>query len=206
MNPKQKIRENVLLQSYLRRKHLVDWIKNGYPKPLPSVMKQDAVLYHAVARELDVLVETGTYLGDMVFAQIPYFRRIYTIELSKELYDRAKRRFSGRPNVSVLHGDSSERLKDVVNGLDSAALFWLDGHYSGGVTAKGQTGCPIFAELQYVFASPFTHTILIDDARLFDGTDDYPTFEELRDYVEGQSAYRIRPENDMFILNRPDSI
>jgi hypothetical protein len=205
MNPKTILRESILARGYLRRKRIQAWIKAGYPLPLPAELKQEAVFYHAINRHLAVLVETGTFLGDMVFAQAPYFRKIYSIELSQELFDRARKRFMSFPNTHLLQGDSSVKLREVVEQLDSAALFWLDGHYSGGNTARGELSCPIYAELQHVFASPFEHTVLIDDARLFNGTDDYPTLDELQRFVAENSEYDMRTENDMFVLSRPSS-
>jgi hypothetical protein len=204
MNPKQILRESIFARSYLRQKRIVNWIKAGYPLPLPSELKQEAVLYHAVDRRLDVLVETGTFLGDMVFAQEPYFRKIYSIELSPELFERATARFRNSPKIRLLQGDSSVRLREVVAQLDSPSLFWLDGHYSGGITARGEKICPIYAELEHVFSSSYDHTILIDDARLFDGTDDYPTVDEIQRFIVERSQYRMRIENDIIILTRPD--
>jgi protein-L-isoaspartate O-methyltransferase len=38
---------------------------------------------------VDTLIETGTYLGDMTYAQRKLFKQIYTIELSETLYKKA---------------------------------------------------------------------------------------------------------------------
>src|SRR6185369_246720 len=106
------------------------WIDGGYSLPLPAELKQEAVLYHAMDRQLDILVETGTFLGEMIAAQAPYFRKVYSIELSEELFDRAKKKFATSNNIHLIHGDSGVRLREVIAMLDSPALFWLDGHYS----------------------------------------------------------------------------
>jgi hypothetical protein len=200
MKPKAAFRRNFIVETYIRRRHLMHWLHNGRYLPAPSEVKQLSVLYHGLFGDFQVLVETGTYLGDMVWAQKDYFERIYSIELSKELYTQARERFSSVSNVHLLHGDSSVRLRDVIRELDRPALFWLDGHYSGGITAKGDKSCPIFAELTDIFASPFENRILIDDARLFNGTDDYPTLAELSHFIQERSNYRIEAENDTIIL------
>jgi hypothetical protein len=44
-------------------------------------------------------------------------------------------------------------------------MFWLDRHYSGGFTAKGEKDCPIIEELDAISnGSHLKHSILIDDA------------------------------------------
>ena len=64
--------------------------------------------------------------------------------------------------------------------LKEPAIFWLDGHYSGGITARIEKYSPIEEELQtlrhYRESAPL---ILIDDARGFLGEHGYPTLEEL---------------------------
>jgi hypothetical protein len=87
-------------------------------------------------------------------------------------------------------------LADVVKGLTAPAAFWLDGHYSGGVTADSGGDAPILRELQAVLTSSIDHLVLIDDARLFDGTNGYPTL----DVVSSLVAER-RPENPATIEN-----
>ena len=98
-------------------------------------------------------METGTYYGDMIAAMMPQFDAIYSIELSDELYDRARRRFRGSDKVTLIHGDSAVELAAIVRGLDRPALFWLDGHYSGGETAKGATETPVLAELEQILGA-----------------------------------------------------
>lgn len=132
----------------------------------------------AVMNKLDTLVETGTFLGDMVEAQRDFFNKIYSIELSEELAAKAQRRFRQYAHIEIIQGDSSERLQEVISRLNGPALFWLDGHYSGGVTALGSKECPALEEVQAIKASPYAHTVIIDDARSFQ-QDSYPAIDEL---------------------------
>jgi len=56
-----------------------------------------------------------------------------------------------------------------MNNVNQAALFWLDGHYSGESTAHGAETTPIYEELQQIFdADNRGHVIIIDDARCFE--------------------------------------
>jgi len=108
------------------------------------------------------------------------FPRVHTIELDPVLAERAAARFASVPHVSVHPGDSGHVLRDLLPAIEGPCLFWLDGHYSGGITARGETDTPIRAELDAIAASGLRPVaILIDDVRVF-GTDDaYPTIEEV---------------------------
>jgi len=94
--------------------------------------------------ELRVLIETGTFLGDMIEAVRSDFERICSIEISKELYDRAKARFRKAKNVVLIHGDSGQALREIVSELEEPALFYLDAHYSEGRTSRGHVAPPQF--------------------------------------------------------------
>jgi hypothetical protein len=132
---------------------------------------------------LRTLVETGTYLGDAIQANLRNFSRIYSIELGEDLWKRSVRRFKGAPHVTILHGDSAAVLPRVVEGLREPALFWLDGHFSGGITAQGPTDTPVLVEVATVLSHPFEHVVLIDDVRCFVGKDGYPTLSALEAFV-----------------------
>jgi hypothetical protein len=200
MSIKQSIKEIPFVEEYLKKRRVAGWIRNGHP-PGFHYLKQMTVLYYAVTYRVDVLVETGTFKGDMIWAQKDYFKKIYSIELSEPLYEQAKKRFRNNNHVHLLQGDSADKLKVVVDQLTSPALFWLDGHYSGDITSKGDKDCPVLSELSYIFNSPYHHVMLIDDARLFVGKNDYPTLEELRTFVNQHGKYNMKVENDIIILS-----
>lgn len=118
---------------------------------------------------LSVFVETGTFMGDTVAAAVPIFGEIHTIELSPELAQRAAQRFEGIEKVRVHHGDSADRLLEILGQTSGAPLIWLDGHYSEGVTARGRGNTPVIDELRSIDRSGIANAvILIDDLRLFD--------------------------------------
>jgi hypothetical protein len=92
-------------------------------------------------------------------------------------------------------------MASLVPRLQKPALFWLDGHYSGGATAKGDKECPVLEELDAIFRSPHNHVIYIDDARLFTGNDDYPSLDELWQLVlRSKPGYTMSMENDCIRL------
>lgn len=163
---------------------LQQWIRNGRPAPPPHPIKQAAIRDHAQRFGAKILVETGTYLGDMVEAMKSDFDYVYSIELSDDLYQRACQRFENDDHVHLLHGDSGQQIGNVIPHLDAPTLFWLDGHYSAGETAQGEQDTPIWQELQHILDAPdLGHVLLIDDARLFGTDPGYPTVDELREFL-----------------------
>jgi hypothetical protein len=132
-----------------------------------------------------VLVETGTLRGDTVAALRSKFDRVYSVELDDRLFEQACARFRGASNVQILHGDSGKVLPAILADLQQPAMFWLDGHYSGGITAKGDTDTPLRDELRAIFSHRMPgHVTLIDDARCL-GSGDYPSFEAVVQLVRG---------------------
>jgi hypothetical protein len=113
-------------------------------------------------------VETGTYLGDTTLEAAQIFDQVDTIELSKELYLKAFRRLGIWKNVGVHFGNSEEILKSLLPNIHKRILFYLDGHYSGHVTARGSLDTPVIKELQAIEeAKKADSIILVDDIRLF---------------------------------------
>ncbi len=167
-----------------QRRRYRKWERAGKPMPPPHFTKQLALKTFASRFRLGVLVETGTYQGDMVRALAGVFDRIYSIELDAGLCRQAQTRFRRQRHIRILHGDSARQLPAILAELRQPALFWLDAHYTGAHAGKGDTNTPIMKELADIFAHPIKqHVILIDDARLFVGKDDYPTVGELARFV-----------------------
>jgi hypothetical protein len=168
------------MQTIRHLHHILRWNLDGKPAPPPHVVKQLAVRQYQRRFRLSTFVETGTYLGDMVDAVRTRFREVYSIELSPELAERARRKFAAYPNVHIVEGDSAEVLPAILARITGPALFWLDGHFSGGVTAQGPLDYPILQELEHIGRHPVRdHVIFVDDARLFLGTPDAPAKEQV---------------------------
>ncbi len=92
-----------------------------------------------------------------------------------------KKRFAKVNKVYIIYGDSSKKIKQIVDKISSPVFFWLDAHYSGGITAKGKN--PILKELLDIFNNWSSKgVVLIDDARLF-GKGDYPPLDSIIDLV-----------------------
>ena len=161
-----------------------DWLKKGKPIPPPHLIKQETVKEYARKFSIQILIESGTYLGDMVFAMKNIFSEIHSIELDTNIYAKTKKRFANIENIHIIQGDSSKVLPELLTLINQPCLFWLDGHYSGGITAKGVLNTPILNELKSIFSHKITdHVILIDDARCFTGEEDYPSIKDLRNFI-----------------------
>lgn len=157
---------------------------SGRTGPPPHIIKQEAVRQAARAGRIRTLVETGTLHGDMVAAMSSDFDDIYSIELSLELYLLARLRFLGRRHVHLIRGDSSDQLGLLLQRVNDRCVFWLDGHYGGGIMARGKKDVPIVEEINAILAHPVHgHVILIDDLGIFeraqDGTPSTAALEEL---------------------------
>ncbi len=181
-----------------RIKTLNEWVNSGKQVPPPHVVKQETVREFQKEYFIKTLVETGTFRGEMVYAQRNYFDKIISIELSEELHLIAVKRLRNLQNVTLIAGDSAEVLKKIITEIDGPAIFWLDGHYSGFETAKGELVTPINRELDIILGSEQNHILLIDDARLFNGENDYPELKEIKTRVLSEkNNYSFTVEDDI---------
>ena len=178
---------------------VIEWQKRGCPVPPPEIIKQITVQEYQQKYGYTTLVETGTYLGDMVEAQKNKFKKIISVELSIDLFEKAQKRFNNEKSINILQGDSGEVLPVILKDINEPAIFWLDAHYSAGITAKGDKECPIYEELDAILKlKKFNHIILIDDARCFTGRADFPSVEKLTRYVRSNNAnYKVELKNDI---------
>ena len=157
----------------------------------------------------NVLIETGTFLGDMVETQRNNFKRIFSIELQYDLAEKARERFKDMGHIKILQGDSGKLLKTILTEVKEPAIFWLDAHYSNTVridnelieTAKTEKETPIMEELAIILSEGLKkNVILIDDARCFKGENDYPTIKALKDFLKRKgiiAMQQIKIKNDI---------
>jgi hypothetical protein len=165
------------------KRQVAHWRNSGNPSP-PDCYKYAVIQEYGVRHGIRTMIETGTLHGNAIHANLRNFDRIYSIELSEDLHRRAVERFRRSGHVKILQGDSGKVLPKLLAEISVPALFWLDGHYCGPGTAKGDLSAPIEAELGAILEHPIKkHVILIDDAACFDGTCDYPTVVAIREFV-----------------------
>lgn len=156
---------------------------------IPSYEEKRAIiLAYRNNYKSSIFVETGTFLGDTIQSLSTEFDQLYSIELSEELAKKAQQKFVHEKHIKIIQGNSDVILKDVLPELRTQSIFWLDGHYSGEFTlnnnfiqtAKGLLNTPVLQEIDLILNCDIKHIILIDDARLFNGKEDYPTIRHLK--------------------------
>ena len=153
--------------------------------PASQNVKVIALRRFARQYKLQHFVETGTYLGDTTAALAPMFSRCFTIEIAPTLYQRSRDRLKAFANVQCVLGDSAAMLPEIVSQLNGSALFWLDGHASGGETFNSGKG-PLMTELDAIYSDQTTrHVTLIDDARGHD-------LEAIRCFCAGRLRVDVR--------------
>ncbi|MDI6591503.1 MAG: rRNA adenine N-6-methyltransferase family protein [Patescibacteria group bacterium] len=153
---------------------------------IKSKRKQRTIRHYGKKFGIDTLIETGTYLGNTVEGLKSSFKKIISIELDKNLYERAKQKFSSYKHITIVQGDSGKVIPEILANTNYKCLFWLDAHdYSKEENRFIQT--PIREELSHILSHSLIknldHVILIDDARLFTGQGDCSTLEEIRNFV-----------------------
>lgn len=160
------------------------WELNHKYLPAPKEHKRNVIKKYANDFSISVLVETGTYEGETLNYFRNKFKKLISIELDYELFNKAKHAFRKYKNIELYNGDSGKTINQVISDLKEPILFWLDGHFSEGYTAKAELNTPILEELTSILNHTVEgHVILIDDARCFDGTNDYPSVQFLQEFV-----------------------
>ena len=204
---KQQIKQSQIYDMILqvrRYREFWQWKRRGLSIPVPHIIKQRTVREYAKRFHLDTLVETGTYKGEMIYATRKSFQRIFSVELDLTLYEQAKQKFISNHHITILHGDSATMLPEILAEINTPSLFWLDAHFSGGITAKGDINTPIIQELQLILNHPIkTHVILIDDAREFVGQNDYPQLDMLESMLSKRhSGWVFENKDDMCRIHK----
>jgi hypothetical protein len=126
-------------------------------------------------------IETGTYFGATPLSLKDIFYKIYTIELDPWLYKKARARLSPYPKIHCLLGDSAKVLPALLLSINEPVIYWLDAHYSRGLTTMGDNETPMFKELFAILSHPFfkDSVILIDDADCLFSNKEYPSMDNI---------------------------
>lgn len=173
-------------------------VRMGVPEELVLFMQQTFNLYF--------FIETGTFRGDTSCWAADHFKKVISIELSRELFYEAANKYRQRHNIQFICGDSSEELVKIIKHLEESAVFWLDAHHCSLNTAGKGTAAPILQELDAIGLSDYDHYILIDDARLFlapppdpHSLDEYPDIYTLLERVNLHKKHYILIYDDVII-------
>jgi hypothetical protein len=205
------LKNNIIYKAHKKIKEAISfhkkvflWKLKGRPVPAPHAVKQMINKYYAAKFKPHVFIETGTYMGEMIDAVLDHFPKIISIEFDPKLAQRAKNKFSSMSQVTILQGDSGKILPELLKGIKEPCLFWLDAHFSGGITAQADSETPIIQEIKAIADHPCSdHVILIDDAREFTGNKNYPTLEELRQVIQQRrKEWRMVVDADIIRIHK----
>ncbi|MEG3841898.1 FkbM family methyltransferase [Microcoleus sp. herbarium14] len=170
-------------------------IRAGVPTELAIALKD--------AYNLQGFIETGTNYGGTALWAAQYFQKVITIEAAKAIHEAVVKNYGHLKNIEFVLGNSKEQLEAIVPTLKEPCIFWLDAHWSGGVTYGEADECPLLEELQIINDSEFDHFILIDDARLFlcppprpHRIEEWPTIDAVTSLLNsGKSRYTVIVED-----------
>jgi len=164
-------------------------------------------IFKTYKKDIKIFIETGSYVGDGIQAAVDAgFDSIYSIEFYDNRVGRCRARFKDVACVKVIQGNSGEVLSELLNKINEPILFWLDAHYDAYVPEPDNLiplteTQPVLQELEAIKNHPIkTHTILIDDRRIFIG--DSPVWHNT---VESQIVDKLKEINPAYKITNIDS-
>jgi hypothetical protein len=182
---------------------LLVWKSKDFASPCPNIVKQCVLLRNAIPNGL--WVETGTYLGHTTKLLTKHGSFVYSIEPDPTLSSNAISKFSSYPNVRIIRGLSEEVFPTLLPNLQGDINFWLDGHYSAGITHRGPQDTPILDELSEISNNLINFRnvcVMIDDVRCFnpelENYSSYPPLNVLVDWANSNSL-KWHIEHDIFV-------
>jgi hypothetical protein len=140
-----------------------------------------------------IFIETGSLIGQGIQNALDSnFDDVYSIELSDKYFGICSSKFANNPKVHMIKGDSSVMLPQILKTIDKSVTFWLDGHWSMGDTALGSKPSPLIEELEVIKQHEIkTHTILIDDIRIWSSEFKISLEDVIKKFYEINPLYRI---------------
>lgn len=212
--------DRLSLQAAIRRSTLTRWLADVQDNlelrswrlksdptlvPRPGLLKRHELLLALKRGNISHFVETGTLLGDTTYFFAQQGCTVYSVEVEPRLAALARERFRGNSRVHIIEGDSGILMPEIITKLARVpALFWLDGHYSGGATGRGDLDTPIVKEVETILKDAAPKSIVfVDDARCFGVEVDYPTLAGLKELVESYGVSDIAVRDDLISFTVP---
>jgi hypothetical protein len=183
-------------------KFFYNWYNKNFTSPAPNFVKHK-IIEHFLIKD-SIFIETGTNEGRTLLKVAKNFDFCYSIEPSKYYFDISIKKLDFIKNKIELINDTSENAleKILIKCKNKNVTFYLDGHYSGKDTYKGDKETPILNELDLIIKYIKTFkdvVVIIDDFRCFE-LNNYP---DKRFLVETATLNKLffTIEHDMFIMS-----
>lgn len=194
------------MEARRQAKEIAQWRERGFAAPSPTFIKRQVLARHNLPDA--TWIETGTFQGDTTAFLAERAKKVISIEPEPKLFEAARQRFAGQSRVEIRNGLSEVVLPEVLPTLGGNVCFWLDGHWSAGITHKGPLDTPIVEELQQIsrhLKSWAAASVLVDDIRCFEPTNpefrDYPDRNHLTHWAE-ENGLTWMIEQDIFIAKK----
>lgn len=165
------------------------------PGMIPSINPKLLKKYVA-----NIFIESGTCFGDSVQIALDLgFNEIRSIELDESRHRFCKDRFFNQPRIKLVHGDSSIKFKELLDGIVEPATIWLDAHYCNVLIDTKGNNYPLLMEIDQIVDTKIPHLILIDDTTLL------PTFKTPPEQIIrrldllGEYEYRLEDKGRVMV-------
>jgi hypothetical protein len=190
----------------LRQVEVMLWSTRAWAVPAPSKVKWSILKRYGAGAH--TWIETGTYLGNTTSLLARLGKSVYSLEPEPNLAESAASRFKAYSNVQIINRPSEEAFPELLAKIKGSVAFWLDGHYSAGITYRGANETPIRTELSQIerWTENFSHlVVLVDDFRCFGQSDvvggEYPSRSFLVNWADRLNlSWTV--EHDIFIAWR----
>jgi hypothetical protein len=158
----------------------------------------------------DILIETGTYVGDGVERAFNSgYKKVYSCDVNSEYVSNAKEKFKDKDFVVELN-PSEIALKKFLSEIDQRCVIFLDGHampydvndpnrgFGADTLDKNALTSPLAEELKIIKEHHIKdHIILIDDFHCFSTwCFDELSYDDVLDFVK-----TINPKYKSFVEN-----
>jgi hypothetical protein len=142
--------------------------------------------------KIKVFIETGSHRGHGSIFWASIFNKVYSIELSEDLYSYCVSNHNHINNLKFYKGSSPKILENLINEVNEPYFLFLDAHGSGGDTTfdpeVGRHGSPVLDEIKSVRLN-IPKFIVIDDYIDFINIPTYPKLNEIEEQVKKIGNY-----------------
>ncbi len=148
------------------------------------------------------LIEKVSCGNSMIGVSGNAFKESYSFHVNSTSADKERCLAVTPAHTSVVHSEGLHPLNGILHTLTTPALFWLDGLQAKNASGATTALHPILLDLKAICSHHRSdHLILIDHASLFNGSNRYPSLEEIQKTV---AAYHhpmvLIIENDIIRL------
>ena len=203
---KLKLSGSRAIQLMLNIRSFFIWVLNQFESPSPQFVKQRVLVRNGIMN--GTWIETGTFLGSTTRILAKKGNKVISIEPQKDLFEYNSRKFKRKSNITMVHGTSEDELPRLLPSVSGSINFWLDGHYSDGITFRGESETPIKLELKAIedlLGKSIKIAIFVDDIRCFNPDNPmfagYPPLDFLVDWAKS-NGFKWAIEQDIFIAKR----